>query len=130
MQADNVCPNPNGGGPVGSPITTRKRGLQCTRGFESCPHYSGRGGVECVDTQSDPESCGGCVSVDGKGSGTDCTALEGVSVTRCAKGSCVIDACKKGYAKSLDGSSCVPTTTLNSQSAKRAIRGRVFEPTS
>ncbi|KAG8956979.1 hypothetical protein FRC00_004645, partial [Tulasnella sp. 408] len=81
--------NPTGPGPVGTAITRKKR-MHCTRGLESCPHYSGRGAFECVDTQSDPESCGGCVSLDGKGSGTDCTAIDGVSVAHCAKGSCVI----------------------------------------
>ncbi|KAG8923391.1 hypothetical protein FRC01_012807 [Tulasnella sp. 417] len=146
MQADNVCPNPTGPGPTGSPINAKKkRGLHCTKGFQSCPHYSGRGGFECVDTQNDPESCGGCVSLDGKGSGTDCTALEGVSVTRCAAGSCIIDACRKGYAKSLDGTSCVSVSSVDGSNpeafssqelgatakrgspAKRAaIRGRIF----
>ncbi|KIO29697.1 hypothetical protein M407DRAFT_21123 [Tulasnella calospora MUT 4182] len=144
MVANNYCPNPTDGGPTGSPIARKKRDTHCTRGLESCPHYSGRGGFECVNTQNDPESCGGCVSFDGKGSGTDCTALEGVSVTRCAKGSCVVDACRKGYAKSLDGSSCTlaksvdgsnsealkswnsGATSKRSSPAKRAIRGRVF----
>ncbi|KAG9043095.1 hypothetical protein FS837_010035 [Tulasnella sp. UAMH 9824] len=127
MQSDNVCPNPTGSGPIGTAITRKKR-MHCTRGLESCPHYSGRGGFECVDTQTDAESCGGCVSPDGKGSGTDCTAIEGVSVARCAKGSCVIDACRKGYAKSLDGSSCTPVGSKSERSspAKRAIRGRAY----
>ncbi|KAG8898502.1 hypothetical protein FRC00_002725, partial [Tulasnella sp. 408] len=163
MVATNVCPNPTGTGPTGTAITRKKR-MHCTRGLESCPHYSGRGGFECVDTRNDPESCGGCVSLDGKGSGTDCTAIDGVSVARCAKGSCVIgqypgispsltrtyrlapvaDACRKGYAKSLDGSSCtlvgskdssnpeafnsqdVGATSKRSSTAKRAIRGRAF----
>ncbi|KIO29695.1 hypothetical protein M407DRAFT_21121 [Tulasnella calospora MUT 4182] len=121
MVADNVCPNPTGGGPVGTAITRKKRTIYCTKGFDSCPHYSGRGGFECVDTQNDPESCGGCVSLDVKGKGTDCTAIDGVSVSRCVKGSCVIDSCGKGYAKSLDGSSCI--SAFNSQ---QAIRGRAF----
>ncbi|KAG9043096.1 hypothetical protein FS837_010036 [Tulasnella sp. UAMH 9824] len=139
-----LAANPTGTGPIGTAITRKKRQIHCTKGFKSCPNYNGRGGFECVDTQNDPESCGGCVSFNGKGSGTDCTAMEGVSVTRCVKGSCVIDSCGRGYAKSLDGSSCAPVSSMDgsnptafssqnsvakskrSSSAKGAIRGRVF----
>lgn len=102
--------------------------MKCSNGFTSCPRFSGRGGVDCVDTENDPESCGGCLSLDGEGPGTDCTAIQGNSATRCVKGSCVIgkslagvlsprriaaltlvslDSCRKGWVKSLDGSSCV-----------------------
>ncbi|KIO28222.1 hypothetical protein M407DRAFT_22555 [Tulasnella calospora MUT 4182] len=107
MVADNVCPNTGGDGPQGTAITRKRRDMHCANGFDACPRYSGRGGFDCVDTENDPESCGGCVGLDGEGSGTDCTAIKGVSVTRCVKRSCVIDSCRKGWVKSLDGSSCV-----------------------
>ncbi|KAG8967764.1 hypothetical protein FRC05_001943, partial [Tulasnella sp. 425] len=105
--------NPTGSGPVGSPVARKKRDMHCTRGLQACPRYAGRGGFECINTRSDPESCGGCRDLDGKGSGSDCTAITGVSVTRCVKGSCVIDSCKKGYTKSLDGSSCVSSSSAD-----------------
>ncbi|KAG8990586.1 hypothetical protein FRB90_001700 [Tulasnella sp. 427] len=80
---------------------------QCMqKGFKACPRYSGRGGFDCVDTENDPESCGGCLTVDGKGDGKDCTAVKGVSVTRCVEGGCVIDSCRRGWKKSLDGKTC------------------------
>ncbi|KAG9042529.1 hypothetical protein FS837_010750 [Tulasnella sp. UAMH 9824] len=108
MVADNVCPNPTGA-PQGTAVP-RKRALKCDNGFTSCPRFSGRGGFDCVDTENDPESCGGCLSLDGEGSGTDCTAIQGTSATSCVKGSCVIDSCRKGWVKSLDGTSCVLTS--------------------
>ncbi|KAG8944078.1 hypothetical protein FRC04_002218 [Tulasnella sp. 424] len=108
-----VASNPTGSGPVGSPVARKKRDMHCTRGLQACPRYAGRGGFECINTRSDPESCGGCRDLDGKGSGSDCTAITGVSVTRCVKGSCVIDSCKKGYTKSLDGSSCVSSSSAD-----------------
>ncbi|KAG8943610.1 hypothetical protein FRC04_002771 [Tulasnella sp. 424] len=145
MVADNVCPNPTGDGPIGTAISRKKRSIKCTKGFDACPRYSGRGGFDCIDTENDPESCGGCLGLDGSGSGTDCTAIKGVSVTRCVKRSCVIDSCRKGWAKSLDGASCVlvSRTTGSSQatelhvqdtntrkkrtsSAKRSIRGSIY----
>ncbi|KAG8964072.1 hypothetical protein FRC05_004299 [Tulasnella sp. 425] len=141
MVADNVCPNPTGNGPQGTAISRKRRDVQCTNGFEACPRYSGNGGSDCIDTENDPESCGGCLGLDGEGPGTDCTAIKGVSVTRCVKKSCVIDSCRKGWVKSLDGTSCVVNShsTGSSESddlhvqdtdakkrrssAKRAIRG-------
>lgn len=142
MVADNVCPNPTGNGPVGTAISRKRRNIQCTKGFEACTRFSGEGGFDCVDTNNDPESCGGCRTLDGEGSGTDCTAIKGVSVTRCVKRSCVIDSCRKGWVKSLDGTSCVsashPTGSsdgLHAQDtdakkrrspAKRAIRANIY----
>ncbi|KAG8964073.1 hypothetical protein FRC05_004300 [Tulasnella sp. 425] len=142
MVADNVCPNTTGSGPQGTAISRKRRDVQCTKGFEACPRFSGRGGFDCVDTENDPEACGGCPSDDGQGSGTDCTAIKGVSVTRCVKRSCVIDSCRKGWVKSLDGTSCVsashPTGSSDGihvqdtdakkkrSSAKRAIRANIY----
>ncbi|KAG8917871.1 hypothetical protein FRC01_002157 [Tulasnella sp. 417] len=137
MVADNVCPNPHGDGPQGTAITRKKRDVQCANGLTACARFAGRGGFDCVDTENDPESCGGCVGADGEGAGTDCTAIKGVNVTRCVNKSCVIDSCRKGFVKSLDGSSCVlashATDGLHAQdaklkrsSAKRAVRHTMF----
>ncbi|KAG8915447.1 hypothetical protein FRC01_003653 [Tulasnella sp. 417] len=143
MVADNVCPNTTGGGPQGTAITRKRRDVQCANGLTACTRYAGRGGFDCVDTENDPESCGGCVGLDGEGDGTDCTAIKGVSVTRCVKRSCVIDSCRKGWVKSIDGSSCVLAShgtgspehlhaqdsdakKIKRSSAKRAIRHTIF----
>ncbi|KAG8917872.1 hypothetical protein FRC01_002158 [Tulasnella sp. 417] len=143
MVADNVCPNTTGGGPQGTAITRKRRDVRCASGLTACARFSGRGGFDCVDTENDPESCGGCVGLDGESDGTDCTAIKGVSVTRCIKRSCVIDSCRKGWVKSLDGSSCVLAShgtgspehlhaqdndakKIKRSSAKRAIRHTIF----
>ncbi|KAG9042531.1 hypothetical protein FS837_010752 [Tulasnella sp. UAMH 9824] len=126
-----TCPPTTCGGPQGSQIATKKRGALCPSGFTSCPRLSGQAGSDCVDTENDPESCGGCVGLEGEGSGTDCTAIQGTSATRCVKGSCVIDSCRKGFTKSIDGTSCVSSGSdgLHAQkrsSAKRAVRHHGF----
>ncbi len=41
---------------------------------------------ECLDTDAELESCGGCASI---GAGQDCTAIEGVWNVACTTGSCV-----------------------------------------
>lgn len=60
---------------------------------------SGRGGFDCVDVANDPESCGDCVAPFGSGvtsedgeeyTGQDCTAIQGVSVAGCRRGSCYV----------------------------------------
>ncbi|KIO28220.1 hypothetical protein M407DRAFT_22553 [Tulasnella calospora MUT 4182] len=104
--ANNSCPPATPGGPQGSPITRKRRDVECAAGFTACARFFGRGGFDCVDTKNDPESCGGCVGPDGKGTGTDCTTIKGVIVTRCVQGSCVIDSCRKRWIRSLDSTSC------------------------
>ncbi|KIP02731.1 hypothetical protein PHLGIDRAFT_78703, partial [Phlebiopsis gigantea 11061_1 CR5-6] len=102
----NSCPATGGSITSG---TAQKRAQQltavpkrCPRDFESCPVYGFVRGVgygrvyECVDTQNDLESCGGCVDDDspfgerGMSGGRDCTAIPNVDGVRCARGKCVI----------------------------------------
>ena len=108
----------------------KKRGpLNCRRSYTACPHISGRGGWDCVDTKNDPEMCGGCISLDGtsgKGDGQDCTAIPNVNIVHCKRGGCVIgkslakrcnplsnpnisssESCRKGFTLGEDGKSCV-----------------------
>jgi hypothetical protein len=67
--------------------------MNCRRSYTACPHISGRGGWDCVDTMNDPEMCGGCINLDGtrgEAAGQDCTAILNVSVVKCKRGGCVI----------------------------------------
>ena len=76
-----------------SSLPTKKRDFKCRRPYVVCPHISGRGGLDCVDTKSDPEMCGGCINLGTKPSksdGRDCTAVPNISVATCRKGECVI----------------------------------------
>jgi len=62
---------------------------------------------ECVDTQTNLESCGGCVvpytlgltpdEVKNMKPGVDCTVLRGVGDVGCHKGKCIVRKCRKGY---------------------------------
>lgn len=51
---------------------------------------------ECVDTQTDLESCGGCVDNDSPHGernlhgGRDCSAIPNVDSVRCVSGKCLI----------------------------------------
>jgi len=63
---------------------------------------------ECIDTQSDIESCGACAfPLPGQPFGVDCTALPGTAEVGCVQGSCNISACLHGYELSEDGRACV-----------------------
>lgn len=54
---------------------------------------------DCVDTQSDLESCGGCAAPINKQTptGIDCTAIPGVADVHCSSGACVVQKCLPGY---------------------------------
>ncbi|GAA6064127.1 hypothetical protein JCM10212_006766 [Sporobolomyces blumeae] len=61
-------------------------------------------GYECIDAQSDLESCGGCVA---DGEGQDCTAIFGAEGVMCQQGRCVVESCVPGLQVSADETSCV-----------------------
>jgi hypothetical protein len=84
------------GVPVNAP---GRRSLSCPTGFSSCSVPGG--GWECLNTDNDIESCGGCFNVGG----VDCTSLPGVSSVSCVSGECESTSCVKGY--SLIGNSCI-----------------------
>jgi hypothetical protein len=78
----------------------------CPVDSEACPiaTASGLSGeVECIDTSSELESCGGCTSI---GQGQDCTAIEGAWNVGCNRGKCEVLSCADGYTLSASGQSC------------------------
>jgi len=87
--------------------------LRCSSGMEACP-IIGRSSQswECVDTQYDLESCGGCIVAShpayNKKEGIDCTAIHGVSDVSCVSGKCLVERCMPGYSIGIDGDSCIP----------------------
>ncbi|KDQ57894.1 hypothetical protein JAAARDRAFT_206682 [Jaapia argillacea MUCL 33604] len=86
--------------------------LLCQPGWSACKPPGGSTHVwECIDTQTDLESCGGCPeSLDLSGTpGVDCSALRGVHDVSCLHGTCVVHRCKPGYRASSSGTSCVKT---------------------
>ncbi|KAH9835562.1 protein priA [Rhodofomes roseus] len=84
----------------------RRSTFTCPDQLESCP-ISGltgpTGDFECIDPQTELESCGGCAST---GEGQDCTAIEGVWNVGCERGRCALYTCAQGYKLSADGTAC------------------------
>ncbi|CAA7263182.1 unnamed protein product [Cyclocybe aegerita] len=76
-------------------------------------HHQSFASYECVNIDSDLESCGGCVgySLNGERSpdgGRDCSAIPNVGSVRCHKGQCIIDSCQAGCVLAAGGDLCVP----------------------
>lgn len=73
-----------------SSIQARKRNLgppkdYCPEGLTACP-IAGRQRVwECINTQTNIDSCGGC---PGDGTGVDCTEFDNFATAACIKGKC------------------------------------------
>ncbi|KAH8835744.1 hypothetical protein DL96DRAFT_1550168 [Flagelloscypha sp. PMI_526] len=85
-------------------LKSRSKSL-CPTGLTACPISSLAGAdVECLDTKVELESCGGCASV---GQGQDCTTIKGAWNVGCEEGRCAVYTCEAGYARSLDGKSCI-----------------------
>ncbi|TFK38453.1 hypothetical protein BDQ12DRAFT_605982 [Crucibulum laeve] len=84
----------------------------CPWGHTACGIY-GRSvqSWECVDTQNDLESCGGCmVSLHPNlpdPDGEDCTAIPGVADVSCVRGRCAVHRCMPGYDMNASGTSCI-----------------------
>ncbi|WVQ98497.1 hypothetical protein IAU59_005623 [Kwoniella sp. CBS 9459] len=83
----------------------------CPDGMTACNVLYSEGlSYECLDTQQELESCGGClfgefkprtILEDGMGDahGTDCTALPGVDLRgiTCQEGRCLVHQCEEGF---------------------------------
>ncbi|EPQ53283.1 hypothetical protein GLOTRDRAFT_46015, partial [Gloeophyllum trabeum ATCC 11539] len=105
-QASSLCPS--------SQPTKRSRSPKCKFGWTACGVPSGAPwAYECIDTRSDLESCGGCVTPLTKYSprGEDCSSLPGVQDVSCTRGSCVVLRCQRGYTVSADHSACIPNNS-------------------
>ncbi|KAG8928991.1 hypothetical protein FRC00_001568 [Tulasnella sp. 408] len=116
VNGHDYCPSEQGnGGPANanpSPLNRKRDGLRCPANHKLCPVLHGRGGKECIDPTTDAESCGGCVAFDDpEATGKDCTSIENVDRASCVKGECVVGSCRKGHTASLDGKSCIRSST-------------------
>jgi len=100
-------------------LEAEKRNAVCDRGFTPCGVFGWSGlrasqAWECVDTQSDLESCGGCAVplMHGSPRGIDCTAIPGIADVSCGAGTCIVHRCLPGYTPSLDRSFCIRRASL------------------
>lgn len=78
--------------------------IYCPNDMTACtvPTASGVWAWECLDTQTELESCGGCLST---GAGKDCTSIAHAVSVGCEEGACVVHSCKTGFA-AVNGTSC------------------------
>lgn len=88
----------------------RKRDLKartslCPTGLDACPVSGLTGDYECLDTDTELESCGGCTTL---GRGQDCTSITGAWNVGCEQGTCVVYTCAGGFQVGADGKSCLP----------------------
>ncbi|KAF9259268.1 hypothetical protein L218DRAFT_908574, partial [Marasmius fiardii PR-910] len=95
-------------------ITTLDEAQRYCGAMEVCgiPSATSRNAFECVDTTSDPHSCGGCVHPNPwmvALSGKDCTTSKALKVT-CKKSRCVVDLCRDGFETNDSRDACVPAT--------------------
>jgi len=104
-----LLPRPSGGGSDHD----RKRASHmshfefCPMDLTACPITSASGpsgDFECLDTNNELESCGGCASI---GQGQDCAAIKGAWNVGCEQGTCAVYTCIAGFRPSRDGKSCI-----------------------
>ncbi|EIM92630.1 uncharacterized protein STEHIDRAFT_46142 [Stereum hirsutum FP-91666 SS1] len=60
-------------------------------------------GFECVDFQTDLESCGGCGILEPS---HNCMEIPGVQSVSCVIGGCQVNTCESGWVVSAAGNSC------------------------
>jgi hypothetical protein len=109
-------------GPGYQKRSTKNRVIRCPSGLVSCPVSGLTGGYECLDTATELESCGGCVTL---GQGQDCNKIEGAWNVACERGTCkgtpffvlynvgakhmrlTVYSCEGGYRLDADKNTCV-----------------------
>ncbi|WWC71748.1 uncharacterized protein I206_105707 [Kwoniella pini CBS 10737] len=106
----------------------KRENYWCHKGLTACQLEEDSNSFECVDTQNDLESCGGCLhgAYNPAGNnitvpiGIDCSSIPGVSLghSTCSSGKCDFD-CKKGW--EVRGDKCVKAESL-----KRSVKARRF----
>ncbi|KAI0289274.1 hypothetical protein BC826DRAFT_1177397 [Russula brevipes] len=90
---------------------------------EVCGVSQGSAALECLNTDTALESCGGCVSpnpflMSEQGpEGIYCVALPCVQNVRCSASRFVVQACVNGYVPSSDYSACIRDTAIFVQPA-------------
>ncbi|KZV98754.1 hypothetical protein EXIGLDRAFT_727079 [Exidia glandulosa HHB12029] len=81
----------------------------CGPGEQLCGLWAaGPHAWECLNTQRNLESCGGCVTpIPGaRASGRDCTSIPGVASVECVYGECVVSRCTHGWKVNQAGNGC------------------------
>lgn len=87
----------------------RSLSMKCPLGYDRCALPTG--GFDCIDVNSDLESCGGCPSYDDdddseNARGVDCSVLPGVASVACVQGECRVESCLRKHR--LVHNACLP----------------------
>ncbi|KAL7425067.1 Protein cpl1 [Cryptotrichosporon argae] len=77
-----------------------------------------RVGFECIELETELNSCGGCLAL---GKGQDCTAIPNTRATGCEASSCVVYSCKEGYVVAPDRQTCVRRGTATPATPVTAV---------
>ncbi|WWD03876.1 hypothetical protein V865_001932 [Kwoniella europaea PYCC6329] len=89
----------------------------CPARLKACKVPGDELAFECLNVNTELESCGGCLYGDygvglnapGRSYGIDCTSLPGVAMgaITCTSGQCTAFACEEGYELTRENSTCV-----------------------
>ncbi|WWC57481.1 uncharacterized protein I303_100013 [Kwoniella dejecticola CBS 10117] len=108
----------------------RKRGIHtyCPKGLTPCQIEDIPGAYECIDTNAELESCGGCLygslSSPNATIGQDCSSVQAtLGGVTCESGRCVAYKCKSGY--TLIDQQCVPRKGYSVSSKAKTKRRRI-----
>ncbi|KAJ7022566.1 hypothetical protein C8F04DRAFT_1194392 [Mycena alexandri] len=85
----------------GSTVACARHRQDANDGVFSMPTF------ECIDTDVDFRSCGGCrFPAKGEEGGQDCTKIAGVAEAACECGTCIVRSCRPGYIQDSTGTFC------------------------
>ncbi|KAJ6496120.1 hypothetical protein C8R45DRAFT_1131938 [Mycena sanguinolenta] len=92
------------------------QGTRCPSSTTACLRHRSHGGqnhggapaaLDCIDTNADFRSCGGCLFPrKGQDRGEDCTQIEGAAEADCECGTCIVRSCRPGYIVDSTGEFC------------------------
>ncbi|KAH7915564.1 hypothetical protein BJ138DRAFT_1077239 [Hygrophoropsis aurantiaca] len=100
---------------------TRRKATSCHEGLELCgiPGGSNGKGWKCINTQTDAQTCGGCIAPSPFGGpsthGTNCTNIPHVINATCSHGKCLITACESDFLVSPLHDSCTPIFDISTK---------------
>ncbi|KAA1064269.1 hypothetical protein PGTUg99_003500 [Puccinia graminis f. sp. tritici] len=105
---DKSCTNPSAKARRSLPEKSPSDKPRCPSGLTACPispvkDFTPSTPYECLDTQQEINSCGGCVTL---GNGTDCALLRGAGMSGCSNGKCTIFSCARGFKYSKRDQAC------------------------
>ncbi|KAI6157131.1 hypothetical protein BKA82DRAFT_994450 [Pisolithus tinctorius] len=105
-----------------TPPSRRQSEHKCADGLQMCGTSGTSNGQswKCVDVNTDPMACGGCVKPSPFGSsttnGVNCKEIPNVKSATCSSGKCVVQECEDGYNPTSTNDACIP--------ASKGLQGR------